>query len=100
MFESHRGRCHKPQPDWDLGTACAHNPEGLLAFQTKEGTLVERVESGVLALDTITDASVKVHLPSAMDWQMADEFSALVVRQIVITAGMVDLLEAALEQSA
>jgi len=31
---------------------------------------------------------------------MADEFSALVVRQIVITAGMVDLLEAALEQSA
>ncbi len=54
----------------------------------------------MLALDTVTDASVKVHLPSAIDWQMADEFSALVVRQIVITAGMVDLLEAALEQSA
>ena len=74
-------------------------PEELLAFQTEEGILVEREESGVLALDTVTDASVKVHLPAAIDWQLAAELTAL-VRQIVITADMVDQLEAAWEQSA
>ncbi len=74
-------------------------PEALLASQTEEGILVERVESSVLALGTVTDASVKVHLPPAIDWQLAAELTAL-VRQIVITAGMVDQLEAAWEQSA
>ena len=74
-------------------------PEALLASHTEEGILVERVESGVLALGTVTDASVKVHLPPAIDWQLAAELTAL-VRQIVITAGMVDQLEAAWEQSA
>ena len=75
-------------------------PEELLAFQTEESILVERVESGVLALGTGTDASVKVHLPPAIDWQLAAELTALVGRQIVTTAGMVDQLEAAWEQSA
>jgi hypothetical protein len=74
-------------------------PEALLASQTEEGILVERVESGVLALGTVNDASVKVHLPPATDWQLAAELTAL-VGQIVITAGMVDQLEAAWEQSA
>jgi hypothetical protein len=46
-------------------------PEELLAYQTKEGIFVERVESGVLTLGTVTDARVKFHLPPAIDWQLA-----------------------------
>jgi hypothetical protein len=53
-----------------------------------------------VALGFANDASVRVHLPLAIAWQLVAEISALMVRQIVATAGMVDQLEAALEQSA
>ena len=75
------------------------DPEEVLAFQTDEGISVERIEPGVVAIGTITDDSVRVHLPPAIAWQLVAEITALMVRQIVATAGMVDQLEAALEQS-
>jgi hypothetical protein len=74
-------------------------PEEVLAFQTEEGIAVERIAPGVVALGFANDASVRVHLPPAIAWSMIAELTALMVRQIVATAGMVDQLEAALEQS-
>jgi hypothetical protein len=81
--------------------ACSdpHEPDEELAFQTEEGIAVERIAPGVVALGFANDASVRVHLPPAIAWSMIAELTALMVRQIVATAGMVDQLEAALEQS-
>ncbi len=84
-----------------LVMACSGSdePEEVLAFQTEEGIAVERIAPGVVALGFANDASVRVHLPPAIAWSMIAELTALMVRQIVATAGMVDQLEAALEQS-
>ena len=82
-----------------LVMACSGSdePEEVLAFQTEEGIAVERIAPGVVALGFANDARVKVHLPPAIAWQLVAEITALMVRQIVATAGMVDQLEAALE---
>jgi len=70
-----------------------------LAFQSEEGITCERIAPGVLALGTITDGSVKIHLPPGIAWQLVAELTALMVRRIVHTANTMDQLEAALEQS-
>jgi len=84
-----------------LVMACSGSdePEEVLAFQTEEGIAVERIAPGVVALGFANDASVRVHLPPAIAWQLVAEITAVMVRQIVATAGMIDQLEAALEQS-
>jgi len=81
--------------------ACSDTQEHevVLAFQTEEGITCERIEPGVLALGTITDRSVKVHLPPGIAWQLVAELTALMVRRMVHTAGMIDQLETALDQS-
>jgi hypothetical protein len=59
--------------------ACSDTQEHevVLAFQTEEGIACERIEPGVLALGTITDRSVKVHLPPGIAWQLVAELTAL-----------------------
>jgi hypothetical protein len=85
-----------------LVMACSDSdePDEELAFRTAEGITVERINPGMVALGTVTDDSVKLHLPPAIAWQLVAELTALMVRRMVETAGMVDQLEAALEQSA
>jgi hypothetical protein len=70
-----------------------------LAFQAEEGITCERIKPGVLALGTISDGSVKVHIPPGIAWQLVAELAALMVRRMVHTAGTVDQLEATLRQS-
>jgi hypothetical protein len=70
-----------------------------LAFQSEEGITCERIAPGVLALGTIADDSVKIHLPPGIAWQLVAELTALMVRRIAHTANTMDQLEAALEQS-
>ena len=84
-----------------LVMACSgpDEPEEELAFQTEEGISVGRIAPGVVALGFANDDSVKIHLPPGIAWQLVAEITALMVRQIVATAGLVDQLEAALEQS-
>ena len=83
-----------------LVMACSGDePEEELAFRTQEGITVSRLEPGVIELGTVTDSEVVIHLPTVITWQLVAELTALMVRQIVATAGMVDQLEAALEQS-
>ena len=75
-------------------------PEEEMPFRTREGISVERIEPGLLALGFANDDSVRVHLPSAVAWQLVAEITALMVRRMVVTASTVDQLEAALEKSA
>ena len=84
-----------------LVMACSDHQEHAdeLAFQTEEGITCERIEPGVLALGFANDDSVKIHLPLAIAWQLVAELTALMIRRMVHTAGMVDQLETALEQS-
>ena len=84
-----------------LVMACSDHQEHEeeLAFQTEEGITCERIKPGVLALGTISDGSVKIHLPPGIAWQLVAELTALMVRRIVHTANTMDQLEAALEQS-
>jgi len=70
-----------------------------LAFQSEEGITCERIAPGVLALGTIADDSVKIHLPPGIAWQLVAELTALMVRRIAHTANTMDQLEATLEQS-
>jgi len=70
-----------------------------LDYQTEEGITCERIAPGLLALGTITDRSVKVHLPPGIAWQLVAELTALMVRRMVHTANAMDQLEASLEAS-
>jgi len=85
-----------------LVMACSSDtqePEAELAFQTEEGISVERIAPGVLALGFTNDASVKIHLPPGIAWQLVAELTALMIRRMVETANTVDQLEATLRQS-
>ena len=72
-------------------------PGEVLAFTTKEGITVERIEPGLLALGTVTDDSVRVELTPGIAWQLVAEITSLLVRQLAQTATIADQLIAALE---
>jgi hypothetical protein len=84
-----------------LVMACSdpNDPDAELDFETEEGFTVRRLEPGILELHSSFDDSVRVQLPPAIAWQLVAELTALMVRRIAHTAGMVDQLETALEQS-
>jgi hypothetical protein len=85
-----------------LVMACSHTDETEeeLYFRTEEGITVERLEPGVMAFGTITDTTVKVHLPSVLAWQLVAEITALMVRRIAHNATLADRLNTALQASA